>query len=431
MIDRSISPPIYPIGSLTLPPLRQWTLDNGLPVYSIVAGTQEVVRIELILPAGRTYELSRMASRAATVLLREGSRHHTAAALAEHFDFYGASINFPFNLDSGNAVLYSLNRHLEHLLPVWAEMLLDPLYPEAELRAYCRRQQSLLRDDLENVDLVAYREVTEKIFGDSHPYGYNTQPADYATLQREDIVQHHQRCFVPAGSAIIISGRVTPAIEKLLNQYFGQWKNTQPAPAAIVPNTGIPRTGPPPPDLAYTHLHRIGAVQTALRVGRRTFDRRHPDYGGLYLLHNLLGGYFGSRLMENIREDKGYTYGISSSLDTQRYDGCLYIDAEVSNDNVAATLREVRHEMTRLCEETVGDEELAMVRNYLMGSFLNMLDGPFNLAELVRTIVVNDLPLLYFDDLVTTVRETTAGELRTLAQRYLDPNDWLTVEVGP
>ncbi len=160
------------------------------------------------------------------------------------------------------------------------------------------------------------------------------------------------------------------------------------------------------------------------------FSRRHPDYNGVYVLNTILGGYFGSRLMANIREKRGFTYNIYSTADAMLHDGCLYVATEVNNGKVKATIKQIFAEMQRLREEPAPVAELEMVRNYLLGMLLNGLDGPLNISDVIKTLVTEELPLDAFDALVHTIRTITPEQLQVLAQRYLQEQDFWVVTVG-
>ena len=422
MPDRSQSPTIHTIDQLVLPLPELIHLDNGVPVYVTNMGTQDVIRLEIIYRAGRPFEKKALASRATSALLKEGTLHHDAAAIAETIDFYGASLNQPFNLDTGNLVLYSLSRHFESVLPLFIEILDCPVFPESEISAFVKRNQKALKTDLAKTDVVAYRTVTEKVFGEAHPYGYNSSLETYNALNREDLLEHFERCYGLDNCTVFLSGRITEPVIKALNAQLGQLKRTgRPAPNDMT--VQAPASG-------FCHISHPDSVQTAIRIGRRLFNRHHPDYAGFFVLNTILGGYFGSRLMANIREDKGYTYNIYSSMDAMRSDGAFYIGTEVGNEFVGDTMKQIRLELQSLIDEPVSEEELTMVRNYLMGNFLSMLDGPFNVGEVVRTLVGDDLPFSFFSELVERVNTIQADTLQELAARYLRPDDQWEVIVG-
>lgn len=422
MLNRKAAPPVYEIQNLRLPRPQVLHLDNGLPVFVLDAPGQDIVKIEAVYQAGRPQEIKRLAARATMRLLREGTRNRTGAEIAEHFDFYGGSLSTPASLDTSSIILFSLKKYAAELLPVFAEVLQEPTFPEDELETFRRTNLQELQVELGKVEVVAYRCFTELIFGESHPYGYNSVAADYPALQRADLLQHFEAWHTPVNCRLFASGRIDDTILGLLNQHLGQNKKTGLAPdyQSIVPEKRPQKKKVPHPD----------SLQTAIRVGRRLFNRQHPDYNGMFVLNTVLGGYFGSRLMTNIREKKGYTYNIYSTLDAMLYDGCFYIATEVNREKSAATLRQIMAEIQKLRETPVDELELGMVRNYLLGLLLNGLDGPLNASEMVRILSVEGLPWEGFEEMVQVIRSITPAQLQRLAQRYWQPEDLWTVTVG-
>ncbi len=209
---------------------------------------------------------------------------------------------------------------------------------------------------------------------------------------------------------ILLSGKIDPTARQLLEKYLGQ---------AMLPGkrreVHLPPANTTPQRMRIPHPD---VVQTAIRIGCPMFSRSHPDYSGMYVLNTILGGYFGSRLMTNIREEKGYTYNIYSSHDSMRYGGYFCVASEVGNEFVEKTLHEIFFEMERLANDLVPTDELEMVRNYLLGALLTNLDGPFNISEVIKTFVLEDLPVSAFEDMVEVVKNIRPETLRTLAQKY-------------
>jgi predicted Zn-dependent peptidase len=422
MLNRKSPPAIFQVQNLLLPRPELVHLDNGIPVYILDFPGQEIVKIEAVFRAGRPEESKRLASRATSKLLREGTRTRSAAEIAEHVDYFGGSLNVPTNLDSSNVILFSLKKYIHELLPVFAEVLQEPVFPESELETFRRTSLQELQVDLEKVEVQAYRKVTELIFGENHPYGYNSVAEDYAALTRDDLVQHFNTWYTPSNCMLFASGRIDAPVRDLLNKYFGQNTTKGPTPLPLpVATTSKPHK---------EHIHQPDSLQSAIKVGRRLFGRDHPDFNGVFVLNTILGGYFGSRLMTNIREKKGYTYNIYSTADAMLHDGCLYIATEVNKDKSAATLRAILAEMKKLREKPVSEDEMDMVRNYLLGMLLNGLDGPMNISDVVRSLVVEGLPWESYEALVHTIRHITPEELQQLAQRYLRPEDFWIVTVG-
>lgn len=422
MPNRTIPPKIHEISQLTLPAFREYRLDNGIPVYLIEMGTQEVLKLEVIFHAGRPYEHKKLISRATGGLLKEGSHLFNSAQIAEQIDFYGATLNVPINLDTSSLVLYTLSRHLEALLPLLQDILTRPAFPEKELKTFVDNSIQTLQVELSKSDVVAYRTITELFFGSDHPYGYNSSPDLYQGLHRDDLQQHFNQHFHAGNCKIILSGRLRADTLPLLNKYLGKaipaGKRSQPV---------IPAVNSLPEQL---HLHRPDSLQTAIRIGRRFPRKGHPDYQAFFILNTLFGGYFGSRLMANIREDKGYTYNVFSTLDALHYDSCFYLGTEVGNEFVEPTLLEIYREMDLLSMELASPKELEILRNFLLGNLLSMIDGAFNVASIIKAIVVEELDPGNFDDLVHLVKTISAEDLRDLAQKYLQRDAMWEVIVG-
>jgi zinc protease len=422
MLDRAQAPPIADIGNLTVPPYELHHLQNGTPLYVVNMGTQEVVKLEIVFHAGRPFEHRQLAARATLSMLKEGCAEYDAAAIAEQIDFYGATLQTPYSLDSSNIALYTLNKYFDRVLPVVAAMLSSPQFPQKELDQFKQRNLVDLQVELSKTDVVAYRNITELMFGPTHPYGYNSNAATYEALTREDLIRHFSTHYVVGNCVMFLSGKVEAGMIRQIDDLFSRAipvGKSEPS-LPVVENLA-------PRKCYFPHPDRI---QSAIRIGRRLFNRTHADYAGMYVLNTILGGYFGSRLMTNIREKKGYTYNIYSSLDPMRFDGAFFISTETDTRFVKDTLRQIYRELDKLRTAPVGEDELEMVRNYLLGGFLNMLDGPFNVADIYKTIILEDLPADYFENVVNTVRHITATTLQDLAQRYLQPADLWVVSVG-
>ncbi|MFK7933157.1 MAG: M16 family metallopeptidase, partial [Saprospiraceae bacterium] len=318
-------------------------------------------------------------------------------------------------------VLYSLNKHFAKLLPILADMLRTPQFPQDELDALKQRNIQRLQVDLTKNDVVAYRQLTEHIFSKEHPYGYNSLSETYEKLQREDLLQHFQTSYVANNCTRFISGKIAPEFRKLLNMFFGQLSRGVLRKNDMTVNAALPT------EIKYT---LPDSMQTAIRIGSRMFNRQNADYQGMYVLNTVLGGYFGSRLMANIREDKGFTYNIYSSLDAMHQDGYFYVGTEVGNEFVAQSLTEIYSEFEKLKTELIDQDELTMVKNYLLGNLLTMVDGAFNISEVVKTQVMEGLDADYFERLVKNIRNIDAIEIQRLAQKYLNRADMWEVIVG-
>lgn len=422
MINRKIAPEIRDVENLILPEARRYTLDNGIPVYEINMGTQDVLKLEIIFKAGRPYEQKKLAARATAAMLKEGTDSFDSAHIAETIDFYGGTLNIPINLDTSNIVLYSLSKYFEELLPIVAEMLTVPIFPEKELQTFIQRNLQRLQVDLTKNDVIAYRKITEYIYGKDHPYGYNSFAETYDDLGVDDLKAHFNKNYGTNNCVILISGKINKNISHLLNKYIGSIHNSKP-----IQHQPLLFTTKPAQKVKIEHPD---TVQTAIRLGQRLFNRKHPDYQGVNFLNTVLGGYFGSRLMANIREEKGYTYNIYSSVDAMVFDSYFYVGTEVGNEFVEPTINEIYKEFELLQQKPIDKDELEMVRNYMLGNLLTILDGAFNVSEIVKTMVVEDLPKDYFQSVIKNIKEMDAKRVQELAQKYLNKEDMWQVVVG-
>ena len=380
--------------------------------------------VEMIWRAGRPYESQRFLAGATNALLTEGTRHQSAADLEAIFEQYGTSLETPDDYDTANLSLATITRHAGALLPVMTEVIAEPAFSERELKRYKKRSRQQLREDLEDPDWLAYRYLSEAAFGADNPYGYGGDKGDYDALTVAAVRDHYGRHYGARNATLRVVGQLSPAVERLLEETFGQL----PAGEAVPTHDYIVAAGEP----QLLQFHRPRAQQTMIRRGRRGFRITDPDYPGLAVLETILGGYYGSRLMRNIREEKGYTYGIDSELDTYRFDGTFGIAADVANENLAEVRAEILTEMDKLRQDLVPAAELDMVRAYLLGGLVQDLDGPLAVSGRHRSAIIKEYDAAdHLRRLDETIRNVTREEIRDLAQRHLRPElDWEVIVGG-
>jgi zinc protease len=389
-------------------------------------GTQDVIKLEVVVFSGRPYERKKMVSRVTGSILKEGAGNLNAVAIAESFDYYGSSLSHPVQMDTSHLVVHSITEHFTSILSLVAMMLKEPHFPRNEMESYLERGKQKLLIELTKGDVVAYRKITELIFGSDHPYGYNSEASDFDEIKREDLLEHFERLYYPDNTVIFLSGKFGEREVEALDNTLGKWVSSKKGSPEILKKLGV--------ENGSKVIERIGMPemqQTAIRIGRKLFKRDHPDFAGMFVLNTILGGYFSSRLMNNLREEKGFTYNIFSAIDTMKYDGYFCIGAEVNNENSLIALDEIMKEIQILRNHEVGREELKMVKNYLLGNYLNLLDGPFNVSDALKGLVVEDVSFDHYDQLMEKIKNLNAGEIRELACKYLNPADLTEVIVGP
>lgn len=422
MDKRARAPLIHQLIAPRMPAIRQWSLQNGMPVYEIRTGTQDILKIEVLFRAGRPFEPAHQVARFTCQGMREGTSSLTGAMISEHFDYYGSSLVTSESLDHSGFVLYCLKKHLPEILPVMADILLSPSFDPAELDKLKRSAVDRLKLDLSKNDFLAYREFTSAIFGADHPYGYNSTEETLRSVSYEALRMHHSERYVAANGLLMVSGKVDDEVCSLLDEWLGKLPAGSFATDPVLPLHPTP-TGRI--DFRSQNKHQV-----ALRIGRRLFTRDHADFNGMYVLNTILGGYFGSRLMMNLREDMGVTYNIYSSLDTMLLDGLFLISMETDPEYLAQGAEQIYAEMDRLCNEPVEEEELSMVRNYILGYLLTAMDGPLHVSELVKGMLLEGVGLGSFDELVSTICHIQPNELQELAVKYLRKDDMLELVVS-
>lgn len=425
ILDRKTCPPVLdPVDlDLTLKPAHRFRLDNGAEVYAIEGGAQEVTMLEMVFGAGNWQEERPLVSAATNFLLKNGTKARSAFSINEKVDYYGAFLNRNSHCETASLSLHSLSKHLGHLFPLMSELLTESIFPEPELAIYKQNQKQKLTVNLKKSDFVANRAIDEMLYGKDHPYGKCASLEDYDTLQRDDLAAFYDRYYTKGHCVLFIAGHLPKGYEAMLNSSFGQ------LPFVGDPFIGNTYSVSPTSERKKEISVDANGVQASLRLARPFPNRHHPDYTKAQVLNNVFGGFFGSRLMSNIREDKGYTYGIHSYLQNHTQQSAWMVSTEAGKEFAQATLEEVYKEMEILKNEPIEEEELFLVKNYMIGSILADIDGPFQVASRWKTYVLNGLDESYFTNAIGTIKEVSAKELMELAQRYLNKEDFLELSV--
>ncbi|MGQ7868603.1 M16 family metallopeptidase [Sunxiuqinia sp. sy24] len=423
MIDRKIQPPVSEAGkpNILIPETNQ--LSNGLPVSILNAGTQDVTRLDFIFDAGLWHETKPLQAALSNAMLQEGSQNYSGAQLAEIMDFRGAYIQFAVDHHSGIISLISLNKHLPHLLPVVEDLLKNSLMEAHEFETLIRRRKQRFLLENQKVKVLCQKKFSSVLFGEEHPYAQTVQLKDFDAITREDLMAFYSDFYHSGNCRILASGKTDPGLTALLDTYFGgnDWQG------ARVDSLQFPVH---PSTQAIHRVEKQDAIQSGIRMGRLAVKKSHPDYLGLQVLNTLFGGYFSSRLMANIREEKGYTYGIGSSVISQQEAGYWVIATETDKSYEEATIREVFLEMKKLREELVPETELHRVRQYLLGEFVRDFDGPFAQAQSFQSVADFGLDHHFHEQYYQTLMTIKPVDLQALARKYLREEDFYTVVAG-
>ncbi|MFM2338395.1 MAG: hypothetical protein RL115_1588 [Bacteroidota bacterium] len=423
MLNRTQSPAIADAVNfnLTLKQAEKFTLDNGVEVYAVNAGAEEVLSFEWVYSAGNWLEEKNLIAGTTNFLLRNGTTTKTAFQINEHFEYYGSYLNRACYNETATMTLHCLTKHVNELLPAVRELITESVLPQQELDIYKQNMQQRLKVSLKKSDFIAGRLIDTYLYGENHPYGKFSRLADFDALHREELQSFYQKYYQQGKFILFVAGKLPANIQQLLNTYFGDLPNK----AITLSPIKQERTA----TKKFSIINDAAGVQGSIRIARPFPTRHHPDFMKVMVLNTLLGGFFGSRLMSNIREDKGYTYGIHSYIQNHLHDTAWMISTEAGKDVCNATIEEVYKEMKTLREELVDEEELLLVRNYMMGGILGDLDGPFQIIARWKNIVLNNLTAQYFNDSINTIKNITAEELQALAQKYLNPEEFYELVV--
>lgn len=407
--------------NLQLKPYEKFILDNGVEVYAINAGAEDVLQLEWVFYAGNWFEEKNLIAASTNFLLKNGTTQKNAFQISEHFEYYGSYLNRNCYNETATISLHTLSKHLDVLLPVVREMISDSVFPEDELAIYKQNMKQRLNVNLKKCDFVAHRLIDKYVYGEEHPYGRFTRFEDFDAVSRVELVKFYQDYYLNGKLVLFVAGRLPENIFPLLNKNFGDLKN-QPVSVTNIPSH-------PAAEKKYRVINDSNGMQGAIRLGMPFPNRHHPDFLKVQVLNNLFGGFFGSRLMTNIREDKGYTYGIHSYLQNHIQQSAWIISTEAGREVCEPAIAEVYKEMERLRNEPVDEEELLLVRNYMMGSILGDLDGPFQIINRWKNIILNGLEESYFYQSIDTIKTVSAKELQELANKYLQPENFYELVV--
>jgi predicted Zn-dependent peptidase len=379
--------------------------------------------VELVFYAGNWFEQQNSVAPATNYLLKNGTSKRTAFQLNEEFEYYGAYCNRSCYNETAVVSLSALSKQLPSILPVVREMITDSVFSDAELDIYKQNSKQRLQVNLQKSDFVATRLTDAYLYGEEHPYGRYTNPEHMDALNSSLLKDFFKQYYLNGQCVIFVSGKLPANIAEQLNNAFGDLSlkafNNQLGTIDQLPAT----------EKKYRIQNDVNGVQGAIRIARPFYNRHHPDFMKAMVLNTVFGGFFGSRLMSNIREDKGYTYGIHSYVQNHIHESAWMISTDAGKEVCEATIEEVYKEMKLLREELVDDEELLLVRNYLIGTILGDLDGPFQIIGRWKNLILNNLTEDYFYRSIETIKTISAEELRELAKKYLNPEQFYEIVV--
>lgn len=422
-LNRSIAPDIAPLSVPALLPYSRTSLPNGIEIIYIHDPAQEVFKIDVQFEAGIYYQPQPLISSTTVNMLNEGTTRHNAEAIAEIFDYYGAYVDYNCGLNKVELSLISLNKYAAETIAMLAEMIADSVVPEKELEIFLRNKRQEFLVGLEKTAYLARKEFSKLLFGERHPYANLISEKDYSRVTASSVRDFYHRYINAHNCRIMVCGNVSEEVLSLLETHFSRLQ------APGTPPPAVSHTFSPAPAGRYKVV-KENAVQASLRMGKKGVRITEADYAGFQLLNTVLGGYFGSRLMSNIREEKGYTYGIQS-FNVSIPEGSYWcIAADVNSDYTEATIDETLKEIGKLQTEPIPEDELTLVKNYFHGDLLREIDGVFSQSDALKHKLNYGLTNEIYLSIIDKIKHCRAEDLLELAQKYWNPDDMYIVTAG-
>lgn len=424
ILNRSVAPERFAIQSIPELNFPEGLSANHVKTWCVEGGTEDILKVDVVFKAGTRYEDKAMLASLCNNMLMEGTERFSALEIADTIDFYGAHISASLSKDHAEITLLCLKKHLSALIDIFTDILLVPTFPEKEFTAFKNRSKSKLAVNLDKVEFQCRLLFSQLLFGDS-AYCDRFSLEDYDQIDQTDLAVFFRKQYTLDDAICVISGKDTAFAKTILDEALSAKKDLLTSGNSVKP------------DLIWNYEGSVekkrqkkGAVQTAIRMGIPAVNRKHPDYAALYVGNVVLGGYFGSRLMQNIREEKGFTYGIGSSYNNLEHGNYISINTEVGSENTLAACDEIRKEIKRLSSDLVSEAELELVRNYVVGNLLKQFDGPFATADRLKVVLNSDLSPDVYTRFSKDIFALKPAEIRDVFSKYFDRSLICTAIVG-
>ena len=413
-------PQIVIPDSVAMPRTEIHTAKNGVKIYTLHSDDFEVVRFTFVFRAGTSMQHKPFTASATLNMLSEGSRSMTAQQIAETLDFYGTYFDLNTDRDYVYISLALLTKFCDNMFPVLREIILNPTFNDSELRTYCNKRQQGLAIERRKIDVQSRELFGQALFGSEHPYGASDDESLYNNITREDLVKLYGELYTAENCFVVCSGNIDQSVIRNIEQIV-----------EALPSGRMPEVTLPKPETTYSIRKPIDtAVQSSIRIGRLLFPRSHPDFVGMQVVAMILGGYFSSRLMQNLREKNGYTYGVMAAMINFDKEGYLAIATQVRHEEAEAALAEIYFEIERLRRELISEEELQLAKNMMIGEILRILDGPFGIADVTIENIMCGMDNSATQHSVEQIFAITPEQVQRLAQQYLRREDLVVAVVG-
>lgn len=419
MKNHTAIPEISKIVSIQIPEIKKLEL-RGIPCNIASGAGQPLIKLDISFAAGEAYNVNPLVALFTNHMLLESTRKHSAHEIAEQLDFLGIEVSPSNGMVYSSLSMICLTKHFEKAWALLSEMVTEPKFDDKDLKILIDNKRKQFLIELENVNHLARRYFRNAIFGTNHPYGKLYELEDFDQLDSKQLLEHYQRLYNKDNVRIFVSGDVMEQHLQIIENhvYFADKPSSIPAISSHFNDN--PKK---------IHIPKEGALQSAIRIGKLTISRYHPDYHALQIAVAMLGGYFGSKLMQELRERKGYTYGIGAFTMSLKETGYIVITTEVASNVTNEAVQSIYEVIEHFCTHLVSIEEMENARAYLMGEFLRTFDGSFNILEAFKAMDDLGLGMEQYALFLDKLKHITPEEILSIAQRYLS-NGYSEVIVG-
>lgn len=416
MLDRTQAPPIRPVSNIILPEIESYKLPNGGNLYIHRETNTNAFKVEILTKGGNVSAANAATVQLSMKMLAEGTGNRNGHQISEHIDSLGSFLEITPGFDHSSISIYGLKKFFKENIQILSEMLYESSFEQKALNVLKEKEENKLKMNQEKGSYISSINLRKSLFPE-HPYGYCLSKEDIQNLSTEDIQAFHNSSILSFD--IYLAGDPPESAVQIIETFFNSSRSF------LYPS--LDANSPKPETIA---VRDAKFIQSSIKIGKRLFNRSHPDYFKFIVTNEVLGGFFGSRLMKNIREDKGFTYGIYSSLYPLNHEGYFLISTDVKGENEQETLNEIKKEILTLQEQLIEDSELETVKNYMIGSFVNSFSSPFASITKFKTLNSSNIDFEFYQQYIDQVRSVSANQIQQTALEYLDYSSMTVSLVG-
>lgn len=422
MLDRSTPPKVNSFSDIKMPVHEEKIYQNGIKIRIINQGVQEVSRIDIIMNGGQCEEAKCGTSSLTLKSLAKGTKSHNETEIAEILDFNGAWLDYNQTDHHSIISLYFTNKNFKDPLNLLKEIITEPSFPQSEFEILKSQTVEIIKSQNKKNRVIAAKKFNKILFGEGHPLSNELDEEAIRNLTAKDVAEFHS-LLLSSPFSITLSGKIESEIFEYISELFCHIRFSNSEPTFFNKKIATKPSG------VFT-INKDDAVQATVLSGMIAPRRSDEEYIPLRILIELFGGFFGSRLNKNIRESKGLTYGISAGLLGRIDISCIQIVTDCDNKYVSQVIEEIGNEMQKIRKVKVEETELNILKSYLISEYVKMIDSPFAVANFINNEQVYGFPEDYFYKQIEHTKNITAEELQTLANKYLNPDNFFTIIVG-